>query len=41
VALNGQIWVLGGQISSSSYINDVWVNQNATMLGGYYLFQKQ
>ena len=39
-ALNGQMWVMGGY-NGSSHFSDVWFLQNATMLGGFYLFQKQ
>jgi hypothetical protein len=39
LALNGQMWVMGGD--SGAYYSDVWLLQNAAMLGGFYLFQKQ
>ena len=39
VALNGQLWVMGG--TGNGYLNDVWFLENASMLGGFFLFQKQ
>ncbi|MGO9243360.1 MAG: hypothetical protein ACLPT4_16960 [Verrucomicrobiia bacterium] len=44
VALNGQMWVMGGCCGNNGNdFDDVWSSQNTdtNMLGGFYLFQKQ